>query len=318
MEIGNYDLEIEWQTSKLLQGFMYPETYTDLRLTFNKLYDMPLAPTIKDLRKQLWDEDGLLKEPQVNSFYKGTNEKVLDLLKACASEVSDMLLYHKFSVETATSEIIDDLDNIDSPYGLDNFGELVSDAQLKVFYMEKKKEEDIEGRVFIEFANKLYSMYGVGRSEVLQRKPRFTTLSDKFLVFLKAYQLLMSDQGNLEVSTCVFKVIDIVSQFTEEELDPYHKDLLEELVDVFLYPEKYYTEYRTKSILSTIVASSFESIYPEFFRLYTEHAMETYNEIDYQSQINFQKSFNLPVDNSQLLSILSPAIQLGYVQKENI
>ena len=95
-------------------------------------------------------------------------------------------------------------------------------------------------------------------------------------------------------------------------LNPFKKDEVENLLQVLSNPKEFYTFCRLNEIISPLVGTLFGHCYPGFYHMYLDMYLDDYENMNYQEQINFRKCFGLTENNTQLITLCSSHINKDF------
>lgn len=317
MNFANPFLETEFVTSKVLQGIFWPDSYIVLRASF---CDLDMFETIPDLnmkltllQKKIITSFGLLKDSYIENFYKGKEPELLKLIDSLLvevivlSEIYDRAVKEKLADAEkgllVTAENLTSMEELSKQIDVANSENMFIQSMDATHYKLRKATEDLK---------KIREIYG--SKEPIKKTPKFSKYSDAYRFYISdLYMNADSLYPSINLVANIFKGVDSIIQYVPKDgLDPFNLDKCENLVDILMHPEDYYQKAKKGDVETSDIANMFNYVYPIFMSKYVDMAFEDYDKLDGQEQVNFRKCFDMPADNSRLLSLCLPVISLGF------
>lgn len=307
------DLDIEHIVSRILSGIIWPIPVFDFREYFCKLCDLSITPEeVKDL---FYATEGYLSDDDCNKFVQGKYPKALDTLSkyyfVCKSEG----IKYSFAAEQHLSESIESLESlILSQQTYEGVGKVID-----LFQGSNETGKELEN---IALLNKLSEKYLEIILELYEkfpgpipRKPIFSGNSERFQIYLVQLTQHMPELvSGMQLSIKLGQTLNFLTAFNPtQSLDPYDEDNYDEGVKLLINPDKFWSQ-AVEGDISPIIGSIFIEVYPEFTKQMIDMFIEKENSLDYQSQLNTIKAFNMQPDTMKLTQ-LSQATFLMYNQE---
>lgn len=310
-------LDAENTCSKILQGIIWPSTYIKLKQDICRINitknDSNLYSMILSIQKKLCDSMGLLKDSKVEKFYFGEDEELFNQLE-------EILIYNEEMIPIygqAVSDMIEHTKNVmeqelEKPDGFYNLGPVLGWAKSQNPEIQRLDGEQYTAKQTAAAIKDILEVYGKGVK--IPKKPKFTKYNEDYHEFLYDLQVNIVDMDvGFEVAYCIGTAINYLSMLIlqKDNLDPYITDELDNLVDVYMHPEDYYSMCNQEKIVGTQVPMFFAAVYNRFYHLFVDMYLDKYSEMTYQEQINFRRCFCLTQDDSQILALCSASINLS-------
>lgn len=316
--VGNPGLECEYITSKLMAGIMWPDLYTNLRSDLAGLEFIDasetLTITLKALQKKIVTKFGLLDDKESLDYFYGKNPEVMFLVKVVQEEVDNLIDLYGIAVAQKYDEIGSKIEASASTMNFRDLGDAVNQTSGDVDHMHQLDQTQLQLRKSVGVLREIENAYGASLGKVSTKaivKPGLTT---DYKLFLQQFSTNVGEvASNARLGFTLGRTFDaLFSLMPKDDLDPYLIDVFNNFLSVVIDPKSYYSKCERDEIVSSSVGQMFNHCYPEFYFKYQDMYMDDFEKMDYQDQIEFRKSFGLDENNSQLTSLCSQYVSLGF------
>lgn len=318
--VGNPDLEAEWLASQLLDGLVLPADYTALRINLANIPMVDVSESLTEKLLELQDETvskfGLLEDKPVKDFYFGEAPELYKLIVAIYKETVEQAKLYLVAAEEQFAYIEESIDQYSATMDYYELADGVSKSQLDMDKAQQYNDQSIKLRQMRGTLETVLTSYGVGEGKLPTKKVVTPGLTPKYKLYLQTLSTNLDEAvSNMKLAFTIAKALDgIISLIPKDDLDPYLSDVCVNFIDVVTDPKSYYTKCKNDEIVSSSVATLFGNCYPEFYNKYQDMYMDDYANMDNQEQIEFRKCFGLDSDDSELTSLCSKYVKLGFTQ----
>lgn len=294
----NPKLDCEHMAAKFVDCRPQPVSLLEVRSYFYKLRPVT-AETLADevidkVITKVTEESGILKDDQMEKFWKGKNSSLFQLLQnlfvILQGSVQDIALRRQQLVEQEMLKIAS------SPTPLKE-AQRYMEIDGPVAKIESQELLDTQKQLIADFrlVESLIQSYGIGQNEKIPTRQTVPTYSKKYLRYLQIlYKMLDRYAGTSDMAQVLFPiVVTLTDHFPKNEYDPFEIDSYNNLVELLCKPENYGNMYRKNKILSPEVARAFANLCPEYAFLSYEQAVEKVSDkTPYQKLITFTNDFS--------------------------
>jgi hypothetical protein len=317
--IGNPELESEYIASLILRNSYVSEEWANLKISFsalNKVDILNIEQDIESLEDFLIDSFGLVKDSEVSKFLEGNCKYVYESLAVLENKAHVLQPILKQVYEEKLKESFTNTFN--------QFESLYNDVTLVPELANSIPEQDPQlaqlqsnyESLFLlqKRCSSIISLYGSSKiKQTILRSYKPSNLQE-----LKNYILQL--QQSLPDLKLPGLVIYQLSQIIEalyvntplDDLDPFKVDRVLELFTILSYPKKYYNMCEADEIIDPKLGEIFQIIYSQFFSEYLSYFLNEAKSMDYEKTQSMRQCLGLPEDFSDLTTICSSYIKLGY------
>lgn len=320
--VGNPGLESEYLASRILHGNIQNPSYLNLRMNLAGLSFIDAAQDLTDvlseIRKMVVTTFGLVEKPIVKQYYYGKGDELRVLIDKALEEVSKLVVMYGEAVPekhfSIAESMAQDLD--ESPSSYEDIGERINRFQIDQDHLMSLDQT----------LQELRRMQGVLEAILRVNQEDNAKLSSKELTpkVSTDYRIYLNDlMQNMEVATdnaivamIVAKGIDAIqSTLPKDDLDPYIADVCNNVIKTLTNPKDFYSMCNKDEVVSSAVGQMFGHCYPEFFNKFLDIYMDKYDTMTQQETMDFRKCFGLDADDSELTSLCSQYVKLGFAQQ---
>jgi hypothetical protein len=315
-------LESEFLTSQILSGIILPDIYTNLRVNVASLKIIDASNKLLNLLEELQDEVvdkfGLLKDSEMKKFYYGDIPELKSLFLSILKETEIQIELYGLAVADKFEQVASTIESHAQSMDYYTLNEGVNKSAGDKEEMDNYDKMQTDLRRSRGVLNAIIQSYGKGKDQrVPTREIVAVGLTPKYKIYLNELSLNLDQvTSNVILSMTISKAFDsIFSLIPPTDLDPYLSDVCENFLGVITNPKSFYTKCKQDEILSSSVGQMFAHCYPGFYNLYQDILIEEYDSMNYQAQLDFQKSFGIGQDNSTLTTLCSSYVKLGFKQQ---
>lgn len=316
--IGSSELEAEYIASKLLYGMIIPAEYSRLRILISEIPEIDLSNfslDIERLKKEVITNLGLVDDFEVEQFFYGKNVVLYKLLSQIKNKASNMLptLIQASNEEAANQAMKTQAALANSPDVLDMVQYLNLQSE-KSAELQAIEDIVISAELAIQKIEAILELYGMVNVKLTKKHNEINDLNE-FKLFIDELSNSVPESGQDPIIVVkLVSAIDAINKFIpSDELNPFAIELLKNEYEQLCHPKDFYKNCKLDQILTPDIAKGVYSSYPEFYYKFISMLLEGYDKLTYQEQISFKKCFGLEMDDSELISLCSSYIKLGYM-----
>jgi hypothetical protein len=312
--ISDIELEREYITSKFLSKIIWPKDYISLRFLISniKILDTKeIIPLTYPPLKLLITNQGLLKDKVIEGYYYGKESILLELFMLLLGEVSMNIPIYEQKIAEKLEEIQNDIESQLPGEGYEGIGYIINttlnkNEEVKNFDSIKFDLQKLKAQlenIIIRFGS------GIEKISHKDKKVSFDVEYQLYLLNLQNKIDKFTDDGAL--AGIIAKAIDAIGIMNpKNSLDPFVKDLEDNLIHVLTKPDNFYSDCKNDNIVSKFIGQAFGLVYPHFFKKFYSIYLDEYEKLSYQEQMQFRNCFGISEDNSALITLCS-----NYVNK---
>ena len=305
--ISNSNLEREYISSLILKKISIPQNYSKLRLLISEIPILDTSEVMNlDYPTKLTDKLGLLIDNIIENYYYGKKNDLLEQFVILHSQVHSLIPVYRNLAVSKMDEVSTELDNSDLGYQFEtiafNLGtQLNKNVEIQNY---DKMNNDLQ-KMSASLLN-IISMYG-SSTEKVKSKSKFTGYNTEYRLYV--HDISINPDNYVYDPTIAVTLGKAVSAISEMDptysLDPFAKELEDNLLMVLQNPKDFYIDCKADNIVSSKIGTLFALTYPEFHDKFLDIYLEDYDKMSYPDQINFRKCFGLVEDTTQLTTLCS-------------
>lgn len=321
--VGNPGLEGEYLASRILHGNINDPRYLNLRMDLAGLSfvdaSQELTELLTQIKKMVVGNQGLIDRPVVKKLYFDDAPELTALIEKAHAEVTKLsYLYNEAQTEKLHDSYFNMQGEIETaPMTYEDIGQIVNSYTIdndEVAQLGQTKTE------LDRMEASLRNILTVSSKDnpKLSSKEIPANLSVKYKLFLTDLtNNLDVATDNIQISMVVSKGLDaITTTLPADDLDPFTTDVCNNIISALTDPESFYSKCKNDEIISPVVGQMFGHSYPEYYSKYSDIFMEDYEGLSYQAVLDFKKCFGLSPDDSELVSLCSQYVKLGFTQPQ--
>lgn len=321
--VGNPQMEAEYLASRILHGNINDPNYLNLRMNLAGLVfvdaSQPLTDKLTQIKKIVVGTQGLIDRPVVKQYYKDEAPELKSLIKSTLKEIDKLIVLYSIATtqkfEETFTNMSQDLEN--APMTYEDVGEQVNKYNSDNDHITQMDQTNTELKRMEGVLNAILRVPD-GDNPRVTNKEIPAKLSTEYKLFLNDLsQNLDVATNNMHISMVVGQGLDaIISTIPKDDLDPYLSDVCNNIISVLTDPESFYTKCKSDQVISSAVGQLFGHCYPEYYGKYQDMYMDEYSKMDQQEVLEFRKCFGLDSDDSELTTLCSQYVKLGFTQQQ--
>jgi hypothetical protein len=304
--LSDTELERENIVSKILCKSLLPKDYIQLILDLSSLPIIDTSEVLpiyySEILKLSVDNVGLLKDNITKDFYYGKNTYLLELLIALYNKINMLIPVYDIKVKEMFEASLLSIESKLPAGGYDGMVEAIQSSEIYDQYMKNYNDVKVQLQQSSAKLSQIFHKFGTGTSKIV--------IKNKEVKFDKEYQLYLqtlyrdidSFTSDANLAVTIGKVLDSIAAVNPTySLDPYLKDLEDNLLKVLCDPKSFYRECKLGEIINQGIGSLFYNCYPQFYKKFYSMYLDEYEHLSFQEQIRFRQGFGIPADNSSLI-----------------
>lgn len=321
--IGNPQLESECLAGRILHGNINSPNYLNLRMGFAGLSyidaSQELTDKLNEIKKMVIGTQGLVDRPIIKQYYNGEAKELKSLVEETLTIVDNLAEIYVIATPQKYDEIYSNLENDveNAPMTFEDLGEHVNRYSADSNHLQQLDQTTNELKRMQGVLQAILRTYGEETPKITNKEIP-AKLSNEYKIFLNDLtNNLEVATDNVLISMTVSKGMDaIISTFPKDELDPYLTDVCNNIIETLTDPENFYSKCKSDGIVSSAVGQMFGHCYPEYYNKFMDMFMDEYEKMDYQQVLDFRKCFGLDSNDSELTSLCSLYVKLGFTSPQ--
>jgi len=313
--LGNPELEAENIASQILSNDTVPSELAQFKVLLSSIPIVNISlidQTIEEMSDILIDSIGLLKDSKVQGYLQGKDTEILSLVTKLKQDSEALLHVMPVAIVQTNEEFnkqqYEMYSNIQESEDLVNLLNILPSQDNNSIAMvgQLKKIKEIS-----QLCDILITFYSIGAYKIRKSSKTLKTILDyeEFIGSLSS-KLELSGLPGIVMVKC-YQVLDTLKSFIpKDDLDPFSMDVLDNAYKCLSDATKYYNFLLQDEVLIPRIGESFQVCYPEFFNIYGSYFLE--ESFPYTKEQEMRDGMGIPENNSELTTICSSYIKLGY------